>query len=492
MPPSTSDKHSVDVKEDDHVSPSITDVEAATLSEAEKKALYRKIDWHLLPILVLLFTMSFVDRGNIGNALSLGLVHDLNLQIGVRANMVTALFYIAYAAFEVPSQIMLKLTRPSLWIPGTMMAWGIVMTLSCLVKSYNTLLVCRFFLGMTEAGIVPGAMFYLSLWYPRADMAQRAAYMLSTAAVGLAWGGILAYGINKLNGRGDLKGWAWIFAIEGILTCVFAAIGLAFMHDYPETAKFLTEKERAQVKALLKADSKGAPTAFRWKYLLDALKDWKVYVLTCVYLGVLTTTFDIALFLPTIIRDIGYSAANAQLLLVPPHCLAWPITIGTSILSDRFNMRGPFLMIFSSIGMIGFGMLRSSVGTGAVGYVAVFFAVIGTATCIPISVTWISTNAGGEMKRAATLGIVLGTGSLGGIIASFTFRTKDAPKYHLGHNVALGMLGLIFASSALLTFTYWRLNKAKRLRCEGEKIDDSRAHEFSDLNDASPLFRYTI
>ncbi|KAJ7581787.1 major facilitator superfamily domain-containing protein [Mycena floridula] len=485
---SSSDKSSVHSKENE-ATPS---VDIADMTEAEKKALYRKIDWHLLPMLAVLFTMSFVDRGNIGNALSLGMVHDLRLDIGVRANLVTAIFYIAYAMFEVPSQVMLKLTRPSKWIPGVMMAWGIVMTLSCLVKNYKTLFVCRFFLGMTEAGIVPGTMFYLSLWYPRAQLGRRAAYMLSTAAVGLAWGGILAYGINKLSGRGGLKGWAWIFAIEGIITCVMAAVGLIWMHDYPDTATFLTEKERAQITEILREDAKGVPKTFEWKYLVSALKDWKVYFLTAIYLGVLTTTFDIALFLPTIIKDIGFGAANAQLLLVPPHTLGWPITVAVSMLSDRVNMRGPFLMVFSVIGMIGFGILRSPQGSGAVGYVGTFFATIGTAVCIPISITWIGTNAGGEMKRAATLGIVLGTGSLGGIISSFTFRTKDSPHYYLGHGVALGMLGVIFVASGILSFTYWRLNKAKEERCRRENIDDSRAHEFSEMNDDSPLFRYTI
>ncbi|KAJ7583782.1 major facilitator superfamily domain-containing protein [Mycena floridula] len=485
MSSSLAEKESLDSKEHDELG-------IASMTQEEKLALYRKIDWHILPILAVLFTMSFVDRGNIGNALSLGMVRDLKLEIGVRANLVTAIFYIAYAAFEVPSQVMLKITRPSKWIPGGMMAWGIVMAFSCLVKSYKTLFVCRFLLGMTEAGIVPGIMFYLSLWYPRAEMARRAGYMLATAALGLAWGGILAFGINKMSGLGGVKGWAWIFAIEGIVTCVLAAIGLIWMHDYPDTATFLTEKERAQITEILLEDSKGVPKEFHWKYLTSALKDWKVYVLVTIYLGVLTTTFDIALFLPTIIKDIGFGAANAQLLLVPPHTVAWPITIGVSILSDKLRLRGPFMMAFSAIGMIGFGILRSPSGSGAVGYVGTFFATVGTAVCIPISLTWIGTNAGGELKRAATLGIVLGTGSLGGIISSFTFRTMDAPHYYLGHSVALGMLGVIFVSSGIMSFTYWRLNKAKEELCERENIDESRVLEFSDLNDDSPLFRYMI
>jgi len=264
------------------------------------------------------------------------------------------------------------------------------------------------------------------------------------------------------------------------------------MHDYPDKATFLTGKERSQILEILREDTRGAPREFRWRYLKAALLDWKVYVLVMAYLGVLTTTFDIALFLPTIIRDLGYSAANAQLLMCPPHMLAWPITITISILSDKFNLRGPFLCVFSAIGMIGFAILRSEIGTGTVGYVATFFAVIGSAACIPISVTWIGTNAGGELKRAAVLGIVLGLGSLGGIISSFTFRTKDAPRYQLGHGVALGMLGLIFVSSSFLSTVFYFKNKSKEARCAREGIDSSRAEEFAELNDDSPLFRYML
>jgi MFS family permease len=468
----------------------VTDI--SSMTDAQKTALFRKVDGRIVPLLILLLTMSFVDRGNIGNALSLGLIKSLKLQIGLRTSWVACIFYIAYGLFEVPSQLMIKVVGPSKWIPAAMFAWGLTMALSCLVKTYDNLLVVRFILGMTEAGIVPGAMYYLSLWYPRERLALRSAYIFATASVGLAWGGLLAYGIDKMSGRAGLQGWAWIFAIEGAITCVLAIMGFFLLEDSPEVATFLSTTEKAQLIEILRKDRKGASTEFKWKWVFDTLLDWKVYVLVALYFGLMVPTFDIALFLPTIIKDLGYGASNAQLLLVPPHIVAWFFAVGVATISDRIQIRAPFIQASSIVGIIGFAMLRLPSGSKGVGYAGTFFAVVGTLTCVPVTLAWISVNAGSEMKRAVTLGFVLGCASLGGIVTSFTYQTKESPHYKTGHDVAMGMLALVFLSSTILLFTYSRLNKAKEAECARDNIDTSSLEELGHLNDASPLFKYSL
>jgi MFS family permease len=147
----------------------------------------------------LLYLLSFLDRTNVGNAKVAGMSTDLDL-VGLKYNIAAAVFFVPYSLAEVPSNIILKLFRPSRWLPTIMVAWGLVMTLMCLVNTYQGLLIARVFLGLTEAGLFSGVTYYISLWYPRADRATRIAIVFSAATMAGAFGGILAYVIEKMEG----------------------------------------------------------------------------------------------------------------------------------------------------------------------------------------------------------------------------------------------------------------------------------------------------
>ncbi|KAF8843025.1 MFS general substrate transporter [Paxillus ammoniavirescens] len=178
-------------------------VETVGARDAERARLLRKLDWHLLPLVSLLYLLSFLDRSNcvgltsigeyqyLGNAKVAGMSTDLNL-VGFRYNTAAAVFFILYSLAEVPSNIALKLFRPSRWIPAIMVVWGLIMTLMCLVNSYQGLIAARIFLGLAEAGLFPGVTYYISLWYPRAERSKRIAIFFSAATVAGAFGGVLA------------------------------------------------------------------------------------------------------------------------------------------------------------------------------------------------------------------------------------------------------------------------------------------------------------
>jgi hypothetical protein len=133
-------------------------VSMASFAHLDEKAILRKMDLRLIPMLALLYLLSFLDRGNIGNAKIEGLTEDLHMS-GAQYNWCLTVFFFTYAAFEVPSNLLLKKLRPSIWLPTIMVAWGVVMTLMGIVQSYEGLLVARIFLGVTEAGLFPGVRF---------------------------------------------------------------------------------------------------------------------------------------------------------------------------------------------------------------------------------------------------------------------------------------------------------------------------------------------
>ncbi|KAG2369029.1 MFS general substrate transporter [Suillus spraguei] len=454
----------------------------------ERALILRKIDWHLLPIVTVFYLLSFLDRSNVGNAKVGGMATDLKLT-GLRYNIAAAVFFIPYSFAEVPSNIALKLYRPSRWIPSIMVAWGVVMTLMCLVRSYQSLVVARVFLGLAEAGLFPGVNYYICLWYPRSERSKRIAIFYSAASVAGAFGGLLAYGIERMEGVGGLHGWQWIFCLEGIATVLVAIVSFFYMHDYPETAKFLTEPERLYIIDMVKQDGIHLSSRFDTRFVWQATKDYKTYVQILIFLGLVVPLYAIALFSPTIINELGYSAANAQLLSVPPFVAGAIATIIVGIYSDKCNLRVPYIIGGASVALVGYIMLYCSVRAGP-SYAGACLAALGTYPTIPIVVAWAGSNAGGDLKRAVVLAMVVGFGNLGGICSSFIYI--DPPRFHIGHGTVMGFLSLSIIMSLFAMWDYNRLNKKKEAQCLADDITDDKGYEFQDMGDASPLFRYTI
>lgn len=191
--------------------------------------------------------------------------------------------------------MLLKRFRPSIWLPSIMVAWGTVMTLMGLVQSYHGLLIARIFLGIAEAGLFPGVVFYNTMWYCRHEVQVRQAIFFSAASVAGAFSGLLAYGISFMDGVGNLAGWRWIFILEGMATVIVAVIAYFVLVDYPETASFLTVEERAFVTYRLKYGGQDPSTSEQSKvaqaetldrkYVKAAFLDWQVWLNVVVYWG---------------------------------------------------------------------------------------------------------------------------------------------------------------------------------------------------------------
>lgn len=174
-----------------------------------EKALLRRIDYKLLPALSFLYLLSFLDRSNVGNARIEGLTTDLKIT-GDQYLTGLTLFFIGYVIVEVPCNIILKRWTPQLWLPTLTLVWGIVSTLQGVIVNRAGFWAVRFFLGVAEAGLFPGIVFYLSMWYQRNERQYRIALFFSAAALAGSFGGILAYGIAHMNGIGGYHGWRWI------------------------------------------------------------------------------------------------------------------------------------------------------------------------------------------------------------------------------------------------------------------------------------------
>lgn len=389
----------------------------AGLSEEERakidKKLLRRLDFKLVPWLALLYLMSFLDRTNIGNAKLDGLGSIIDL--GGQYNASLSIFFVSYALVEPLTNVLLKRFRPSIFLPCTMIFWGIVMTVMGLVHNFGGLMACRFFLGLAEAGLFPGINFYLSAWYKREEFGVRAAVFFSAAALAGSFGGLLAAAISKMDGIGGKGGWAWIFILEGLATIIIAVLSFWMVHDFPDEAKFLNADDKARVLLRLHKDKQASAKYEQYKSgaAKSAYSDWKTYLFALIYMGADMPLYAFSLFLPSIISQLGYTSIRAQLLSVPPYAAAAIVTVTVGFVADRTKQRGLCNIFISLIGIAGFSMLVSG-KSAAVSYAGVFLGAIGIYPCIANTISWTSNNIEGVYKRGIVLGTVIGWGNLTG------------------------------------------------------------------------------
>ncbi len=295
-------------------------------------------------------------------------------------------------------------------------------------------------------------------------------------------------GIAHMNGVGGLHGWRWIFILEGILTVLVSLASYAFIVNYPSTAKFLSEKERAFIHARLEASSDATrDERFSWKNVSLALRDPKVWLYGLGFHTMSLPLYTLSLFLPTIIKELGYTAAQAQLLTVPPYAVATVLTLTVAVASERFKLRAPFIMASASLAAIGYIILLTTKTPGA-GYVGTIFAAAGIYPATAIVLSWPANNVSGQTKRATANAMQISIGNLGAVLGTQLYRSQDGPRYFLGHGFALGYL----CANVVVVGTLWAVLRAENSQRDGGKRDD-RLVGLADeewLGDEDPRWRF--
>ncbi|KAJ7915251.1 MFS general substrate transporter [Mycena leptocephala] len=451
------------------------------LSAEQERKLWRKIDLRLMPILTLMYLMSFLDRGN---ARLDGLQDQLDLT-GNKYNIALTMYFIPYCIFECPANLVLKRFRPSKWLPGITVFRSAILTLMGLVKTYPELVGVRICLGVAEAGLFP-----LSLWYPRHMLQLRIGLFYSAASLAGAFSGLLAYGIDFMNGTRGLLGWSWIFILEGIATVLVGILAFFILVDFPATANFLTLEERSFIVRRKKYDnsSVGEEEHFEVRHLVQALVDWQVWLHILIYMSIVGPLYGITLFLP-----FGHNVPISQLLTVPPYVAIVLLTF--AYWSDRIQKRSPFILAGLLMCLTGFSINISTAPSG-VKYFGTFLCVGGAYSAFPGVVAWLGNNLSGQYKRGVGMALHIGIGNFSGAIASNIYRTQDKPRFIVGHGCELMFIGIGLICLPIAVVTYRRINsrrdEAARAALERGESNLYTRKELREMGDRAPDFRYTL
>ena len=256
----------------------------------------------LIPFLCLCYAVNFLDRVNVGFA-ALAMNEDLGFSPSIYGAG-AGIFFVGYILFEIPSNLALQKFGARIWIARIMISWGLVASAMALVHSETSFYVMRFLLGVAEAGFFPGIILYLTYWFPAAERARIVSLFMAAVPLATVVGGPLSGALLELHGLGGLKGWHWLFLIEGVPAIVLGVIVLKFLDDRPEQANWLTAEERRALAETLAAEAK-ATRATGYAGLGQALTRPRVLVLGLIYFCIVVGLYGIGFWMPQVIQTYG-------------------------------------------------------------------------------------------------------------------------------------------------------------------------------------------
>jgi ACS family tartrate transporter-like MFS transporter len=293
---------------------------------------FMKCAWRLIPFMAVLYFVNFLDRVNVGFA-ALTMNRDLGFSPTVYGFGAGA-FFVGYFLCEVPSNVILARVGARFWIFRIMATWGVMSAACALIQGTASFVALRFLLGIAEAGFYPGMLLYLTYWFPKRFRAQFAAGFIAAAPLATVIGGPLSGFVLGLDGAGGLRGWQWLFLLEGAPAFLLAFAVLKFLPDGPHSATWLTAAEKKTITERL-ADEDSAGHREFW----SALRDPRVLVLALVIFGTGFARFGIGLWLPLIVQGMGFSNLQIGFVVAAPYVVASVAMILWGRSSDKRNER---------------------------------------------------------------------------------------------------------------------------------------------------------
>ncbi|KAK6909495.1 hypothetical protein I203_103514 [Kwoniella mangroviensis CBS 8507] len=439
-----------------------------------EKKMVRKMDAVILPIIMVLYVLNYIDRQNFASAKLQGIMDDLHMTTQQFATAI-AILYAGYIPFQIPSNYLISLfSRPGLYICCAVVIWGTISACTAAVHSYPALLGIRVLLGASEAVFFPGCLYFLSAWYTKKELGKRYAGLFIGQQLGNGFGGLIAAGVLKLDGAHGIRGWRWLFIIEGVATVGLGLIFATFMPEYPHNAKILTPEEREYAVWRIEQEAGAAEahdSGSNIKAYVSALADPKVY--TLIFCMIMSQAMgSVGNFFPTIIKSLGYDNIITLVLTAPPYILVCFFFYGLSWYSDRNGKIYLPIVICLSIGILTYVIAVATLNIGAR-----YFAIMLTPICNVVPQLFIYNTLSLHVarpypKRAAGLALINAIGGTSNVWSAYVWYAP--PHFYAG-------LGMVLACDVvfLIIITGYRFyvrRENAKLDAGGEKARHAMRH----------------
>jgi MFS family permease len=386
----------------------------------QDSALYsavRRVKARVLPLFVVMFIVNYIDRVNIGfvrNHL------EIDLGIGAAAyGLGAGLFFLGYAFFEVPSSMLMQRFGARVWLTRIMLTWGLAAMAMAFVRNENEFYICRFILGVAEAGFFPGVTYYFTQWLPSNERAKAMAVFIGGSAFASVIAGPVSGVLLQIRGF-SLQGWQWMFLIEGFASVVLCLLVWKVLDSYPRDATWLSHEEKSALSQVI-ANEQRDREASRGAHLptLKLLADKQILLFCFLFFTIAQNVYGVTFWLPTMIRGLGdLSDIQVGLLNSIPWLIAIVAMYSFAVMAGKWL--NPQVWLSISLSIAAAGLFVSTLGGPLFGFIAICFAAIGfksaTAMFWPIPQAYLDARV-----SAAVLALVNAVGTLGGFVSPSMF-----------------------------------------------------------------------
>ncbi|QKX54712.1 uncharacterized protein TRUGW13939_01800 [Talaromyces rugulosus] len=422
---------------------------------ALERRILRKVDMRLIPPLFVMYILNYLDRNNIGNAREAGMAEALQLSSS-GYSLAVSIFFVGYLLLEVPSNMILSRTRPSLYLPGLMIVWGGMVIAYVGISTKEHLIALRFCLGVVEAGYFPGVLLFMSNWYKKSELARRFSIFYCASLVSGAVGGLIAgLIVDNMQNRGNLPAWKWLFLIEGCITIGFAILSIFILPDFPATTKWLTITEREYAMRRLEHDNNStlAGDLSHTQSFIHAVRDWRTWLFVLAQ-SLCTCAGTITYFVPTIMAALGYTGKSVQYMTIPLYMASLVIVLVCCFSSDLQNERPKHIMAIAAISTISL-IITAAIDNSKARYAFLTFGAAGIWCCSPLTLSYLSnTISRPAEKRAVAIGVVNALANLSSVYGSYIWPSNDAPRYIAGFSVTTSLMcGTVITAFLLMVLT---------------------------------------
>ncbi len=418
------------------------------LSELATKHVFKR----LIPFLLLMYVIAFLDRSNVSFA-----QQEFDVEFGISAAAYAfgaGLFFVGYAIFEVPSNIVLHKVGARIWLARIMISWGVVAACFVFVQGPVSFYILRFLLGIAEAGFFPGVILFLTYWIPARHLSRaRGLFYMGIPIAGIL-GNPLSGGLLELDGVFGVAGIHWMFAVEGLLAVIVGISAIFFLNDKPAKASWLDPEQRDALVDTLEREDQAKSEGTGPRKVLSALASWRVWYFALIYFCIQIAVYGVTFFLPTQVtaitgQKLGFAAALVTAIPWVFGLLSVGFFPGLADRTRKHRLIGTTLLLVTAFGIVISGALS---GAPVLAIAGLALAAIGFVAMQPIF--WaLPTEYMTGYAAAAGIGLINALGNLGGFLAP---NMRDYFKETVGGNAGLYSLAvgavvgaILFAATAL-------------------------------------------
>ncbi|KAL1977290.1 hypothetical protein VTN31DRAFT_149 [Thermomyces dupontii] len=459
--------------------------QAITIDDETNRRLLRTIDWHMMPLMCVVYMMNYLDKTTLSYASVMGLKEDLHL-VGDNYQWLGSLFYFGYLAWEYPTGQLLQRMPLGKYSAVWIILWGAVLSCFAAVHNFSGAVAIRFMLGVSEAAVTPGFALLTSQWWTKREQGSRTNIWFSFNGTAQIVGGLVAYGIavgSRKHGS-LIEPWKVVFLANGLFTIALGVLFFFYIPDNQLNARWLSKEDRIKAVERVRVNQQGIGNkSFKWYQFKEAFTDPITWAFVGYSVFSQIPNGGISNFFSQLIVGFGYTAEQSLLYGTPGGAVQIVALILSGYLGDYYGQR----LLFSSGGVIaalvGMILIIALPVDNHVGRLIGYYLFPACATSFVALLSMISTNVAGYTKKTTVAALYLISYCVGNLIGPHTFRPKDAPRYVPAVIVIVVCFGVCLADLALIWWWYRRENRRKaRIRAQPGYVKLEN-QEFLDLTD---------